>query len=74
MLYIIILINISLSNNEDHLPNTNVVLNIKKRKIMLIVLYAESTYECHQKFTYQSFQWLYDPPILPCMICDNCLR
>ncbi|EXX70077.1 uncharacterized protein OCT59_003264 [Rhizophagus irregularis] len=66
----------NLSNHEEmhHLSDTNVTLNIKKRKIMLMALYADSIYECRQQLTYQSFQWLYDPPILQCMICDNCLR
>ncbi|CAG8616718.1 uncharacterized protein OCT59_024487 [Rhizophagus irregularis] len=49
----------------------------QEKKIMLMALYTDSIYECRQQLTYQSFQWfqwLYDPPILQCMICDNCLR
>jgi hypothetical protein len=45
---------------------------LQQKKIILMALYADSIYECRQQLVYQLFQWIHDPPIPQCMICDNC--
>ncbi|GBB93277.1 hypothetical protein RclHR1_21400002 [Rhizophagus clarus] len=49
-------------------------LEEKQKKILEIMLFCESQYECHQKLLVQYYSWDGDEEVLPCEKCDNCLR
>ncbi|GES81564.1 DNA helicase RecQ [Rhizophagus clarus] len=49
-------------------------LEEKQKKILEIMLFCESQYECRQKLLVQYYSWDGDEEVLPCEKCDNCLR
>ncbi|CAB4495566.1 unnamed protein product [Rhizophagus irregularis] len=49
-------------------------LEERQKKILEVMFFCESQYECRQKLLMQYYSWAGDEEALPCEKCDNCLR
>ncbi|CAG8548196.1 17214_t:CDS:10 [Funneliformis caledonium] len=63
-------------STNDIVQNTEYqeYLEERQKKILEVMFFCESQYECRQKLLMQYYSWASDEEILPCERCDNYLH